>query len=435
MRQGATCGSPFKQIEEEKHILRHATFLITTDVRIWRTALTFHLKTINGNNNQQLTKQEATMCVKVKFLGRLGNNLFQYAIGRIIAEHHGLELECEQIEVQKEKMFMGHKYDIGPIATLETLTRHFPGAPLRIPGRRVDTPVECFETGQDNNWSGQTIDFQSILANRTPRQIRLAGFFQRYEYFAPYRDRIRRWFRCTPTRMPFEVAANDVIVSIRRGFDYGVLNWTLSLSYYEQVLSGLRDIGQVYVCGTGIDDQVRRLLGKYNPIYHNGTPIEQFYFMTQFKRIVLSNSTFAWWASFLSDAEEVYAPRAAHINSFGFTGFEDVDLHMREPRYHEVSNTSVARYGFLVPNNDVVAWIDNISCELVIQGSEGISTRIGVDDTNRNLLAWLIQQKEPVELDEVRDRYLGNDLDNLIVPILTSGLMSPKAEYADADRN
>jgi hypothetical protein len=373
------------------------------------------------------------MCVKVNFLSRLGNNLFQYAIGRIIAEHHGLELECQQLHVPTEQIFMGRKYDKGPIATLETLTRHFPGAPLRIPGRRVDTPVECFEMSQDNTWSGQTIDLQSILANRTPRQIRLAGFFQRYEYFAPYRDRIRRWFRCTPTRMPFEVAANDVIVNIRRGFDYGFSNWTLSLSYYEQVLSGLRDIGRVYICGTGIDDQVRRVLGKYNPIYHNGTPIEHFYFMTQFNRIVLSNSTFAWWTAFLSDAEELYAPRAAHINSFGFTGFQDVDLHMREPRYHEVGNTSVARYGFLMPNNDVVAWIDNAICELVIEDSGGRFTRIGIDDTNRDLLAWLIQQKGPVELDEVRDRYLGNDLSGLIVRILKSGFVSPKPEYADAD--
>jgi Glycosyl transferase family 11 len=375
------------------------------------------------------------MCVKVNFLSRLGNNLFQYAIGRIIAEHHGLELECQQLQVPKEQMFMGRKYDKGPIATLETLTRYFPGAPLRILGRRVDTPVECFELSQDNTWSGQTIDLQSILANRTPRQIRLAGFFQRYEYFAPYRDRIRRWFRCTPTRMPFKVAANDVIVNIRRGFDYGFSNWTLSLSYYEQVLSGLRDIGRVYICGTGIDDQVRRVLGKYNPIYHNGAPIEHFYFMTQFNRIVLSNSTFAWWTAFLSDAEELYAPRAAHTNSFGFTGFQDVDLHMREPRYHEVGNTSIARYGFLVPNNDAVAWIDNASCELVIQGSGGIFTRIGMDDTNRDLLAWLIQQKGPVELDEVRDRYLGNDLSSLIVRILKSGLVFPKPEYADVDRN
>src|SRR5262245_6418473 len=165
------------------------------------------------------------MCVKVNFLCRLGNNLFQYAIGRIIAEHHGLELECQRLQAEQE-------------ATLEAHTRYFPEAPLRIPGRRVDTPVERFVI-QDNTWSGQTINLQSILANRASRQIRLAGYFQRYEYFAPYRDRIRRWFRCAPTRMPFEVRANDVIVHIRRAFDYGIFNWTLALLYYEKRLSGL----------------------------------------------------------------------------------------------------------------------------------------------------------------------------------------------------
>jgi hypothetical protein len=128
---------------------------------------------------------------------------------------------------------------------------------------------------------------------------------------------------------------------------------------YEQVLSSLRNVRRVFVCGTGVDDQARRLLSKYKPIYYDGAPIEHFFFMTRFNRIVLSNSTFAWWAAFLSDAEELYAPRAPGVNAFGFTGYKDVDLHMREPRYHEVGDTSIAKFGFLLPRNDAVAKIDN----------------------------------------------------------------------------
>jgi Glycosyl transferase family 11 len=375
------------------------------------------------------------MSVKVNLLERFGNNLFQYALGRIIAERHGLEFECRRLNGLGAPTFMIRKQDTRSIATLDTLTKYFPGAPLRIPGRRVDTPVERFEMGPDSAWDGHMIDLQLILANRTLRQIRLSGYFHRYEYFAPYRDRIRQWFRCTPMKMPFEVASNDVLVNIRRGVDYGILNWTLSLSYYERALSSLRNVGRVFVCGTGVDDQVHHLLSKYKPVYYNGSPIQHFYFMTRFNRLVLSNSTFAWWAAFLSDAEEIYAPRAPHANAFGFTGFRDVDLHMRESRYHEVDNTSVAKFGFLIPKNDAVAEFDNADSQLLIKCSQGRQTTIDVDGTNRDLLVWLIQQKRPIEIDEARDRYMGNDLFSLIIQILESGLMHPDLRYADHDGN
>lgn len=34
------------------------------------------------------------MSVTVRLRGRLGSNLFQYAVARIVAERHGLELRC-----------------------------------------------------------------------------------------------------------------------------------------------------------------------------------------------------------------------------------------------------------------------------------------------------------------------------------------------------
>ena len=75
---------------------------------------------------------------------------------------------------------------------------------------------------------------------------------------------------------------------------------------------------------------------EYSPTYYEGTPFEHFSFFRCFRRVVLSNSTFAWWAAYLSDAEQVYAPRTTQQAQFSFTGFQGVDLHMREARYIEV---------------------------------------------------------------------------------------------------
>src|SRR5262249_43074291 len=161
---------------------------------------------------------------------------------------------CERVP-EPPLAFMGRDVDCGPPATLEDLQGFFPSAPLRIDGRRVESPIDAYELTPSGSWEGHTIDLPAMLADGTPRQIRLAGFFQRTDYFMPPLDRLRRWFELTPIALPHAPGPRDVVVSIRRGVDYGVQGWTLGMTYYRHVLAGLADIGRVYVCGTCIDDQ------------------------------------------------------------------------------------------------------------------------------------------------------------------------------------
>lgn len=275
------------------------------------------------------------MCVSVSMIGRLGNNLFQYALGRIIAQELRMELHC--IQIPKAGVSVADEIsEIGQSATLTSVSDYFPNAPLSIPGRRYEEPVEMIEIVPGHEWRGHTIDLDRILRNTEPRQIRLRGYFQRFEYYEGHKEEIRRWFRPRDFVMPYNVGAQDVCVNIRRGMDFHRLGWTLAFSYYENILSSLPRRGQVYVCGTGIDLSVRQQLAKYNPIYYDAPPIEQFCFMMRFNCIVLSNSTFAWWSAFLSEAEHIFAPRPSGIDAYGFGGFREVDLHMKEDRYHEV---------------------------------------------------------------------------------------------------
>jgi len=78
--------------------------------------------------------------VRVTLRGRLGNNLFQYAIARIIAEQHGFSLACAQMPLSPEQVGR-HLILTGP-STLGELTAYFPNAPLRIDGFAGASPVE-----------------------------------------------------------------------------------------------------------------------------------------------------------------------------------------------------------------------------------------------------------------------------------------------------
>jgi hypothetical protein len=271
------------------------------------------------------------MSVHVSLHGRLGNNLFQYVVGRLIAEHHGFALHC--VSTPQAPQNSAHRLRLRGPATFQELNDFFPGAPLHLPGTDVSSPVESYELSSASDWNGQRLAVAAILANSRPRQIRLNGYFQDLHQLAPYAQCVRSWLKPAAVHTPHHVTPADVVVNVRWGLDFGLLGWILPLSYYHNALERIGHAGRLYVCGTGLDRELMASFARYDPVSFHGTPIEHFTFLQRFSKIVLSNSTFAWWAAYLSAASEIYAPHSVDGRGYAFTGFQDVDLHMRESRY------------------------------------------------------------------------------------------------------
>jgi hypothetical protein len=354
------------------------------------------------------------MSVRLQLLGRLGNNLFQYALARIIAEQRELSLDCLPGGGGPPKSFLGAPIDSGPPATLSTLTEHFPNAPLRLDGPRVETPRLRFVLADDREWSGHRIDLAALLAAPERHGYDLAAFFQRVEYFDSYWPRIRRWF-CPRSATPaVTVGRNDVVVSIRRGADYGLRNDTLGLTYYERLLAGMTDLGRVYVCGAGRDEVVRRRLACFRPVCVDAPPVSQLALMMQFRRIVLSNSTFAWWAGCLSDAVEVYAPRSIDGRTYAFTGYGDVDLRLPGDRHIDVPIEHLARFA-VVQATDKRSAPDSASYEL--------------DDVCVEFWRWLTRAAQPVTLAEIFHAHPDLDLPRACRKLGRAGLVKVVLRY------
>lgn len=263
--------------------------------------------------------------VHLQMNGFIADNLFQYSAARIIAQELGYALS------------VSHSRGKGGVNAVELmeLLAHCKDAPLALPGEAHDAPVDHCAHESNPTFDNYHIDFDSVLADRSPRRIEMRGYYQSYDMLRPYKERIRSWFEMRPDTRGYDLSPQDIVVHIRWG-DIVVFDMAMSLGFYTQLLPTL-EYRHLYVCGCGINAEVKAALAPFSPRYVIGTPAEDFRFMLAFNQIVQSNSGFAWWAGFLSQATAIYAPvmgpntRTQHTKTTGPQLIID-----DESRYHYI---------------------------------------------------------------------------------------------------
>ncbi len=215
--------------------------------------------------------------IEVRYMHRLGNNMFQYCLGRILAEELGLALNCRPIGA-------------------------FPNTASLVGGRECHRPVESY--------SGQQLPLAEILSNKAPRRIVLEGHFQRAEYYRGYEDRIRTWLL---PRDVYRGPLPDLFMHIRRT-DYVQHGWALPFSYYAAALEHLLpEGGSIWIGTDDPADPFFRHFQKWKPFFYNGDALTQMSLMSQVPRLVMSQSTYSWWPAFLAqNSQAVACPVPAH---------------------------------------------------------------------------------------------------------------------------
>ncbi len=262
--------------------------------------------------------------IVVQLKGGLGNQLFQYALGRTLALKHGTELVFDTSLLynrvpEKTKTF--YNYDLGlfeppaRIATaadfpqysskLSTRNRFMRGlhvVRLRVHGLRYVLQ--------------RKFEFDQRVAN-SGDNVYLDGYWQTEKYFRPAAAQIRADLQFRPTlgaqaaRMYAQMqAGTSVCVHIRRGD-------------YLEILSQLGVVGADYI-QAGIKLLAERFSGLHFYVFSNdpkwcienlkiGHPHtfitsenagnndrEHLMLMTSAKHFIIANSTYSWWAAWLS---------------------------------------------------------------------------------------------------------------------------------------
>ena len=218
---------------------------------------------------------------------------------------------------------------------------------MTLPGKRCFWPIDNTVSIENQDFDGYHVDLDEIRSNRNDRKIHVNGYFERYELIRPIKEGSDDGFPRPMTHRGMDVTRDDVVVHVRRG-DFLQKGRAISLDYYLDVLDRL-DFRHLYVCGVGIDEQVRRRFSKYSPIFVRGSAKDDFLFIKGFDRIIQSQSTFSWWAAFLSDASEIYGPALIPRFTWFDRKYSGIDLQVDdEPRYHYVARVPPDRATILV---------------------------------------------------------------------------------------
>jgi len=234
-------------------------------------------------------------------LGRLANQMFQYASLKGIATNRGFEY-C----IPSKELF-------GKVDTLV--------------GKSDTNLYECFNLKCDNIGISRfntrlesTFAFDEDLFNNCEDETNINGYFQTEKYFKHIEDEIRSEFQFKneiydPSKEKFDefFSGTEVIsLHIRRGDYVSNPNHPVqSLKYYKNALKTLDKNIPVLIFSDDIDWCSKQKLFEDDRFFISdlGNSSVDLCLMTMCNYHIIANSSYSWWGSWLAKSKKTIAPK------------------------------------------------------------------------------------------------------------------------------
>jgi hypothetical protein len=253
-------------------------------------------------------------------IGGLGNQMFQYAVGKALAARHQVEVKVDTTTLNADAAgkYTQRHFELSiferPIAIANENERNIFLKESETTWRNLISKItKRFTNHLYAKEKGS--QYQSNY-NQFPANTYLDGFWQSELYFIKYEDEIRKAFTFNSSiqNKNSELAqkisqVNSVAMHVRRG-DYiintaaNTFHGTCSKAYYDQALVYLQ--AQIpMICLFIFSDDIEwcKSTFKYDvPMYFvdtNDGPSD-LYLMSQCKHNIIANSSFSWWGAWLN---------------------------------------------------------------------------------------------------------------------------------------
>lgn len=270
--------------------------------------------------------------VIVRLIGGLGNQLFQYAAGRAIAERHNVPLKLDASEYGKtpKRKYALNNFQISASLATASEVKHLTNSNGNGMRRRLTKFYQGYlPYYRQSVFVERCFQFDPNLF-RARREVYLIGYWQSERYFESIAPLLREELRLSAQPDPDNKAmatqieqTESVSVHIRRGDYVSDVNiaqrhGSCSLAYYQEAVERIaRAVAfpEVFVFSDDIEWARRNLRLDHPVVYvsHNGEArnYEDLRLMRLCKHHIIANSSFSWWGAWLSENAEkkVIAPR------------------------------------------------------------------------------------------------------------------------------
>jgi hypothetical protein len=220
------------------------------------------------------------MKIQVILEGGLGNQMFQYAIGRSLSLHYGSDTSYYTPSIYGHQVKREFQLNYFGIEGTDKIIEN----PQLI--SEFSLPIDSLYNLSNNNYV-------------------LRGYWQDENYFEPYKEQIRKDFSIGVT--PIE---GRLLVQVRRT-DYlnNPYHEYCNLEWYKNAISEMQFNEVVFV-----SDDIDWCKENFDYInlpktFIEGNEIDQFRAMYSCDRFVISNSSFGWWGAWWTDSNNVICPK------------------------------------------------------------------------------------------------------------------------------
>lgn len=268
--------------------------------------------------------------IKVKIIGGLGNQLFQYATAYSCAKYHNSELLIDISDAVNYKLHDLRLTHLHCNATFETdksfLDQVFLNTKI---GRFISRSIGLYYIEKNLTFSN---DVKKLSKNK-----KLIGYFQNEKYFSDVRDDLIEQFK---PKHSFSVYQNEILelmqkcnslsIHIRRGdflsdLSANKVHGICDISYFDRAIDYLTSnnvinpLTKVFVFSDDIEWCKQNAKFNFETIYINddfNKPELDMWLMSKCNNHIISNSTFSWWGAWLnSDSRKtVVAPKQWFAN-------------------------------------------------------------------------------------------------------------------------
>jgi Glycosyl transferase family 11 len=236
-------------------------------------------------------------------LGRLGNQMFQYAAVKGIARRKGYNY-C--IPNHSQVMRDPYNFDVKIEIFHPFKLTHLQPQNIRLLDRGYAPVAE-----------EKHFHFDQLLFDMCPDEISIAGFFQSEKYFKHIEQEIKEDFEfkdeiLEPCKDMMSSVENAIALHVRRT-DYlqNPNHTTLDLSYYEKALQHFDDSFPVIVFSDDIEwcKNQEIFSGDRFMLSESGDHYVDLCLMTLCDYHIIANSSFSWWGAWLAkNNKEIVAP-------------------------------------------------------------------------------------------------------------------------------